>query len=97
MVTITAPGVEINELDLSFYDFPAPKEETQNVLITGFSTKGHNNVPYTFNNKNTDSDLLNTFGTPTNEAERYFFNACSEAIKRKKTVLYAARLPYDNT
>jgi len=28
MVTITAPGVEINELDLSFYDFPTPKEET---------------------------------------------------------------------
>lgn len=96
MVTITAPGVEINELDLSFYNFPQPKEETQNVFITGFAAKGHTNSPYEFTNKNTDDDLINTFGTPTNEVERYFFNACSEAIKRDKVVLYAARLPYAN-
>jgi len=40
--------------------------------------------------------LIETFGTPTNEAERYFFNACSEAIKRDKVVLYASRIPYLN-
>ena len=96
MVTITAPGVEINELDLSFYDFPLPKEETQNVFITGFATQGYTCTPYTFTNKNSDDDLINTFGVPTNEAERYFFNACSEAIKRPKVVLYAVRLPYFN-
>jgi len=28
MVTITAPGVEMKEIDLSFYNFPQPKEET---------------------------------------------------------------------
>ncbi len=96
MVTITAPGIQMSELDLSFYDFPQPKEETQNVLVTGFAAKGHNNYPYEFTNKNTDDDLIATFGTPTTEAERYFFNTCSEAIKREKTVLYATRLPYAN-
>lgn len=96
MVTITAPGIQMSEVDLSFYDFPQPKEETQNVLVTGFAAKGHNNYPYEFTNKNTDDDLIATFGTPTTEAERYFFNTCSEAIKREKTVLYATRLPYDN-
>ena len=96
MVTITAPGIQMSELDLSFYDFPQPKEETQNVLVTGFAAKGHNNYPYEFTNKNTDDDLIATFGTPTTEAERYFFNTCSEAIKRENTVLYAARLPYAN-
>ena len=96
MVTITAPGTEIKEIDLSFYDFPQPREETQNVLVTGFAAKGHNNYPYEFTNKNTDDDLIATFGTPTTEAERYFFNTCSEAIKREKTVLYATRLPYAN-
>ena len=96
MVTITAPGIQMSELDLSFYDFPQPKEETQNVLVTGFAAKGHNNYPYEFTNKNTDDDLIATFGTPTTEAERYFFNTCSEAIKREKTVLYATRLPYKN-
>lgn len=97
MVTITAPGVEVNELDLSFYDFPLPKEETQNVFINGFATQGHTNSPYKFTSKSTDDDLIRTFGTPTNEAERYFYNACSEAIKRDKVVLYANRLPYNNT
>ena len=97
MVTITAPGVELNELDLSFYDFPQPKEETQNVFINGFATQGHTNSPYKFTSKNSDDDLIRTFGTPTNEAERYFYNACSEAIKRDKVVLYANRLPYNNT
>lgn len=65
-------------------------------MVTGFAPKGHNNYPYEFTNKNTDDDLIATFGTPTTEAERYFFNTCSEAIKREKTVLYAARLPYYN-
>lgn len=97
MVTITAPGVEIKEVDLSFYDFPQPQEETQNVLIPGFAAKGLNYTPYEFTNDNTDDDLIATFGTPTNEAERYFFNACSEAIKRDKVVLYATKLPYLNT
>ena len=97
MVTITAPGVELNELDLSFYDFPQPKEETQNVFINGFATQGHINSPYKFTSKSSDDDLIRTFGTPTNEAERYFYNACSEAIKRDKVVLYANRLPYNNT
>ena len=97
MLTITAPGVETNELDLSFYDFPQPKEETQNVFINGFATQGHTNSPYKFTSKSSDDDLIRTFGTPTNEAERYFYNACSEAIKRDKVVLYANRLPYNNT
>jgi len=40
MVTIQAPGIEINEIDLSFYDLPGPREETTNVYVTGFASKG---------------------------------------------------------
>ena len=95
-VTIQAPGIEINEIDLSFYDFPGPKEDTTNVLVTGFAPKGLNYVPHKFTSKNTTQDLIDTFGVPNNEAERYFFNACNEVISREKTVLFASRLPYCN-
>lgn len=94
MVTITAPGVEINELDLSQYTVDKQTEDTQNILVTGFASKGKMNSPYEFTSNNTDSDLIEVFGTPTNEAERYFYNTCSEIIKRDKIKLYAARLPY---
>ena len=97
MVTIQAPGIEINEKDLSFYDFPGPREDTTNVYVTGFASKGLNYVPHKFTSKNTAQDLIDTFGVPENEAERYFYNACNEVISKDKTVLYASRLPYCNT
>ena len=96
MVTIQAPGIEINEIDLSFYDFPGPREETTNVYVTGFAAKGLNYTPYKFTSDNTAQDIIDTFGVPSNEAERYFYNACVEVIEKKKTVLYASRLPYAN-
>lgn len=97
MVTIQAPGIEINEIDLSFYDFPGPREDTTNVYVTGFASKGLNYIPHKFTSKNTAQDLIDTFGVPENEAERYFYNACNEVISKEKTVLYASRLPYCNT
>ena len=97
MVTIQAPGIEINEKDLSFYDFPGPREDTTNVYVTGFASKGLNYVPHKFTSKNTAQDIIDTFGVPENEAERYFYNACNEVISKDKTVLYASRLPYCNT
>lgn len=97
MVTIQAPGIEINEIDLSFYDFPGPKEDTTNVYVTGFASKGLNYIPHKFTSKNTAQDLIDTFGVPENEAERYFYNACNEVISKEKTVLYASRLPYCNS
>lgn len=96
MVTIQAPGIEINEIDLSFYDLPGPREETTNVYVTGFAAKGLNYTPYKFTSDNTAQDIIDTFGVPSNEAERYFYNACVEVIDKKKTVLYASRLPYAN-
>ena len=96
MVTIQAPGIEINEIDLSFYDLPGPREETTNVYVTGFAAKGLNYSPYKFTSDNTAQDIIDTFGVPSNEAERYFYNACVEVIEKKKTVLYASRLPYAN-
>ena len=97
MVTIQAPGIEINEIDLSFYDFSGPREETTNVYVTGFASKGLNYTPYKFTSRNTAQDIIDTFGVPENEAERYFYNACVEVISKPKTVLYASRLPYANT
>jgi hypothetical protein len=96
MVTIQAPGIEINEIDLSFYDLPGPREETTNVYVTGFAAKGLNYTPYKFTSDNTAQDIIDTFGVPSNEAERYFYNACVEVIDKTKTVLYASRLPYAN-
>ena len=97
MVTIQAPGIEINEIDLSFYDFSGPREETTNVYVTGFASKGLNYTPYKFTSRNTAQDIIDTFGVPENEAERYFYNACVDVISKPKTVLYASRLPYANT
>ena len=84
MVTITAPGIQMSELDLSFYDFPQPKEETQNVLVTGFAAKGHNNYPYEFTNKNTDDDLIATFGTHRRrQRARDYFQSADHAKRRR--------------
>ena len=87
--TLKSPGVEIIEHDLSGYT-------TTNIgtgcLITGFAQKGEDLEPINITNRS--SWLLN-FGTPTNEAEEYFYNAGMEVLNQGG-FLHAAKIPYSN-
>lgn len=58
----------------------------------GFTDKGIASNPM---NVVTKSDLETNFGTPTNEAEAYFYNASMEVLN-EGGVLWAVKLPYDN-
>ena len=86
---LDAPGVEIHEIDKSQY---TPSMSGTKCYVMGFANKGEPYVPMQFTSK---SAWQNFYGEPDNEAERYFYNACSEVINQNGT-LYCARLPYDN-
>jgi len=85
--TINSPGVEIRESDLSLI---APINVGTNFYITGFAQEGPLDEVLLISSK---QELDNTFGTPTNSAERYFYHSISELLNSPGTV-YASRLPY---
>ena len=87
--TIQSPGIEITEKDISQYT-TGPVGTA--VLVTGFASKGRDYEPMYLTSR---SAWLQQFGEPTNEAERYFFNACMEVINQGGK-LYACKLPYKN-
>ena len=58
----------------------------------GYSNKGEPYQPMEFTSR---SSFENYYGTPDNEAERYFHTAAMEVINQNG-VLYTARIPYDN-
>lgn len=90
---IQSPGVEINEIDRSQYgkvDYSLPNSPT--LLVTGFADRGEDYALQWMNSKQT---LDETYGIPTNEFERYFYNAICEALNRGGTCI-AAKLPYLN-
>lgn len=93
MRTIQAPGIEVHEIDRSGYD----SEENNSIVGTtvflmGFANKGQD---YATKYINSFNSFINTYGYPTNEAERYFYNAAYEVFNRGGN-LYATKLPYDN-
>lgn len=87
--TIQSPGIEITERDLSQYT-TGPVGTA--VLVTGFAAKGRDYEPILLTSR---SAWLQQFGEPTNEAEKYFFNASMEVINQGGK-LYACKLPYKN-
>lgn len=87
--TITAPGVEIKEIDKSGY---TPVMTGTTVYLKGFSPKGE---PYKYMEVTTRSAFEQIYGTPDTEAERYFYAGACETLNQGGR-LYAARLPYDN-
>ncbi len=89
MRSITAPGVELKEIDKSGY---SPAMTGTKCLIMGYSDKGTPYEPMQFTSK---TAWQNFYGDPDNEAERYFYNACAEVINQNG-VLNCARIPYDN-
>ena len=89
MRTITAPGVEIKEIDKSQY---SPAMVGTNCYVMGFANKGEAYLPMEFTSR---AAWINYYGEPDNEAEKYFYNACIEVLNNNGR-LYCARLPYDN-
>lgn len=87
--TLECPGVEIKEIDKSAY---TPAMTGTRCFVAGYASKGEPYQPMEFTSK---SAWQSYYGDPTNEAERYFYNACSEVINQNG-VLYTARIPYDN-
>ncbi len=89
MRVITAPGVEIKEIDKSQY---SPAMTGTNCYVVGFTDKGEAYQPMEFT---TRAAWVSYYGEPDNEAEKYFYNACTEVLNQNGR-LYCSRLPYDN-
>lgn len=89
MRTLTAPGIEINEVDKSDY---TPIMTGTNCFVMGFTAKGESYTPMEFTSKNA---WINYYGIPTTEAERYSYAAACEVLNQNGKLLFA-RLPYDN-
>lgn len=92
--TITSPGIQVNEIDRSQYtnkiDYSISR--SPNIFVCGFADSGEN---YSVQWINSQQTLNDTYGSPKNEPERYFYNACLEILNKSSTVL-AAKLPYFN-
>jgi len=87
--TINHPGVEIREYDLSQY---TPLVGGTTSLITGFASKGEDCIPLEITSRNA---FLSYFGTPSNEAEKYFYYAANEIFSQGGRCI-ASKIPYDN-
>ena len=91
---IQAPGIEINEYDRSAYD--AQKTDNSIVdtvsLVCGWADKGTDYITKWINTKNT---FIKEYGYPSNEPEKYFYNAAVEVLD-KGGILLTTKLPYDN-
>lgn len=91
--TINAPGIQLNEIDRSNVT-----EKVNNSLVNtitfvcGFGDKGEDYTIEWIDNLNT---FVKTYGYPTNEAEKYFYNAANEVLATGG-ILLTAKLPYDN-
>jgi hypothetical protein len=85
--TITSPGVEIRERDLSLV---APNNAGTTVFVTGFANQG----PVDEIIKITSRDELDLiYGPPTNSPERYFYHTVSELLNSPSNI-YTSRIPY---
>ena len=87
--TLEAPGISVKEIDKSQY---SPAMGGTRCYVMGHTSKGEPYVPMQFTSK---PAWTSYFGNPSNEAEKYFYSACSEVIDNNG-VLYCAKLPYDN-
>lgn len=93
MRRIQAPGIEINEIDKSAYNdqFDESLVDTTS-LICGFASKGHD---YEAQYVNSMVKFADIYGTPTNEAERYFYYGAKEVLDNRGQLI-CVKLPYDN-
>ena len=90
--TRQSPGIELNEIDKSQYGKTDYSIVGTTTLMCGVASKGEDYTPQWINSKQT---LVDTFGYPATEFERYFYNGCVEILNRGG-ILLGAKLPYDN-
>lgn len=86
---ITAPGVQINEIDKSGY---TTVPTGTSVYLKGFTDKGEAYRPIEITTRSA-YELM--YGVPDTEAERYTYAAACETLNQGGR-LWMARLPYDN-
>jgi phage tail sheath protein FI len=87
-LTITSPGVQINEVDLSIITRPIGITD---VLITGFAPQGPTEEMVRVSSV---SEYESVFGTPTNAAERYLYHSARQILSQSPANLMVTRLPY---
>lgn len=87
-LTIASPGVQINEVDLSQI---SQISGSTNVFVTGFAPQGPTNQII---NVTSISDFEQTFGTPTNAAERYLYQSAKQLLNTSPANLLVTRMPY---
>jgi hypothetical protein len=87
-ISITSPGVQINETDLSLLARPIGSTD---VLITGFAPQGPTEELV---NVGSVSEFESVFGTPTNGAERYLYHTAKQILSQSPANLIVNRLPY---
>ncbi len=88
--TILSPGVELKEIDKSQYT--PDVGTTPRALIMGFASQG---PVQTTTDITSMTDFRTIYGTPTNEVERYFYNAVDQMLGVGATVV-AAKIPYES-
>ena len=86
---IFSPGIQTLETDASFVPVLAA---STNVLVQGFFDKGEELTPFEVPSI---EDLDTTFGTPTNESEKYSYYSCAEVINQGGNLI-VGKLPYNN-
>lgn len=84
---LTSPGVQISEVDLTLR--AAPQIGTT-AFVCGFAPQGPSDEILQISTK---SDFIDIYGTPTNAAERYFYNTVTQLLNSPVNVL-VNRLPY---
>ena len=88
-----APNVEYNEIDRSQYGLVNDGAAVGTMTFaTGFADKGDD---YEVKYLRSLTDFVNSYGYPTNEAERYFYAAAQEIFTQGGRMM-AAKIPYDN-
>jgi hypothetical protein len=85
--TITSPGVQIFERDLSLR---IPTNVGTNVFVSGFTQTGPSDEVLKIT---TRDELESIYGVPTNSAERYFYYTVRELLNSPANI-YTFRLPY---
>lgn len=87
-LSITSPGVQINEVDLSLLARPIGATD---VLITGFAPQGPTEQII---NVGSVSEFESIFGTPTNGTERYLYYTAKQILSQSPANLLVNRMPY---
>lgn len=88
--TILSPGVELKEIDKSQYT--PDVGSTPRALVMGFASQG---PVQTTTDITSMADFRTIYGTPTNEVERYFYNAADQLVGVGATVV-ASKIPYES-